>query len=136
MVRDDVPARTGARQENAMGITDVGDVAAEPEMMTSFESPTTRPWRGAAWGSWGGVGASGYGRLQGKVGLREFAVPVHVATNAMPLLKRLWWYPCDEATDASLRAFSNVMSAPTFAGKLADARSLSRHRARALRAKL
>src|SRR5207247_982505 len=36
---------------------------------------------GAPWGLWGGVGQSGYGRLHGRLGLREFAVPVHVARN-------------------------------------------------------
>src|SRR5207249_11917779 len=46
---------------------------------------------GAPWGLWGGVGESGYGRLHGAVGLREFAYPVHIAENVLPMVKRVWW---------------------------------------------
>src|ERR671932_1016078 len=43
---------------------------------------------GAPWGLWGGIGESGYGRLHGVQGLREFAVPVHVARTLVPAMKK------------------------------------------------
>ena len=39
---------------------------------------------GAVWTPWGGVGESGYGRINGIYGLREFSVPVHVARSIAP----------------------------------------------------
>jgi acyl-CoA reductase-like NAD-dependent aldehyde dehydrogenase len=71
----------------------------------------------APWGLWGGVGESGYGRLHGELGLREFTVPVHVATNVMPRLKRAWWYPYDEATTRTLRSFAEFVGAPDWGQK-------------------
>ncbi len=64
----------------------------------------------APWGLWGGVGESGYGRLHGKLGLREFAVPVHVARNLVPRTKRPWWYPYDGPTTRTLRSMAELMS--------------------------
>jgi len=64
----------------------------------------------APWGLWGGVGESGYGRLHGKLGVREFAVPVHVAANITPKMKRAWWYPYDRATEQALGAMAQVLS--------------------------
>jgi hypothetical protein len=82
------------------------------------------------------VGESGYGRLHGELGLREFAVPVHVSVNMLPRLKRVWWYPYDEATDATLRAFAEVLSAPTFGRRAAATRTLASNAVRALRSKI
>jgi succinate-semialdehyde dehydrogenase/glutarate-semialdehyde dehydrogenase len=45
---------------------------------------------GAPWAPWGGVGESGYGRLQGTAGLLEFVVPTTVARNLTPKMKRVW----------------------------------------------
>lgn len=62
------------------------------------------------WAPWGGVSESGFGRLNGVLGLREFSVPVHVTRNLLPGMKKIWWYPYDEATDGTLRAFAEVLS--------------------------
>jgi succinate-semialdehyde dehydrogenase/glutarate-semialdehyde dehydrogenase len=88
------------------------------------------------WGLWGGVGASGYGRLSGKLGLREFAAPVHVATNVVPRLKRLWWYPYDQATTQSLRALAEALSAPKTTQRLRAVMSLAANAGRSLRGKI
>jgi succinate-semialdehyde dehydrogenase/glutarate-semialdehyde dehydrogenase len=91
---------------------------------------------GAPWGLWGGVGQSGYGRLHGKLGLREFSVPVHVATNLMPKLKRPWWYPYDDVTTKGLRAFSEMLSTSSRARKARAGLSTAVNLARAIRRKL
>jgi succinate-semialdehyde dehydrogenase/glutarate-semialdehyde dehydrogenase len=51
------------------------------------------------WGTWGGVGESGFGRLNGELGLLEFTVPTHVSYSSMPKLKRGFWFPYDAASD-------------------------------------
>ena len=91
---------------------------------------------GAPWGLWGGVGSSGYGRLHGKLGLREFAVPVHVARNTLPRLKRLWWYPYDEPTTRALRAFAGIVGATGVAAKAGHVGSLLVNAGRALSRKI
>jgi acyl-CoA reductase-like NAD-dependent aldehyde dehydrogenase len=91
---------------------------------------------GAPWAPWGGVGESGYGRLHGELGLREFAVPVHVARSTLPKMKHLWWYPYDEATTKALRAVAELYGAPTLGGKLKAIGALARNAGRALRGKL
>jgi acyl-CoA reductase-like NAD-dependent aldehyde dehydrogenase len=67
---------------------------------------------GAPWGLWGGVGESGYGRLHGTLGLREFTVPVHVSRNTIPWVKRPWWYPYDPATTRTLRGMAELVAGP------------------------
>jgi len=91
---------------------------------------------GAPWGLWGGVGESGYGRLYGELGLKEFTVPVHVAENILPRVKRLWWYPYDDATVRTLRAVTDVIAAPTWGEKVAAARVAARSALSALRSKI
>jgi acyl-CoA reductase-like NAD-dependent aldehyde dehydrogenase len=91
---------------------------------------------GAPWSIWGGVGESGYGRLNGKIGIREFTVPVHVSKNTMPRMKRLWWYPYDEATTSSLRAVAGLYGAPTLGEKLEALKSLAKNAGAALKGKL
>lgn len=54
---------------------------------------------GGSWGTWGGVGESGYGRLNGELGLLEFTVPTHVSYSSMPKMKRAHWYPYDSSSD-------------------------------------
>ncbi len=80
---------------------------------------------GAAWTPWGGVGESGYGRLSGELGLREFLSPVHVTNNMMPKMKRLWWYPYDEASGATLRGMAELLSAPSLGGKFQAAKKIA-----------
>ncbi len=69
------------------------------------------------WAPWGGVGESGFGRLNGELGLREFSVPVHVTRNLVPKLKKLWWYPYDQATEDTLRGVAAVLGAPGIGNK-------------------
>jgi len=64
---------------------------------------------GGAWGTWGGVGESGYGRLNGELGLLEFTVPTHVSYSSMPKLKRLHWYPYDSASERLARSLIDFL---------------------------
>ena len=82
------------------------------------------------------MGESGYGRLNGELGIREFTVPVHVARNTMPRMKRLFWYPYDEATNATFRSIAELYSAPTWGQKLRALKSVTRTVGKALKAKL
>ncbi len=91
---------------------------------------------GAPWTPWGGVGESGYGRLNGIYGLREFLVPVNVSTSIAPGLKSLWWYPYGEPTTKTLRAFAEVMSAPKLSDKGRALKSLMSNIGGALKEKL
>ena len=63
---------------------------------------------GSAWGPWGGYGESGFGRLNGELGIREFAVPVHVSHNLTPKMKKLWWFPYDSDMEATWRGLAGV----------------------------
>ena len=91
---------------------------------------------GAPWGVWGGVGDSGYGRLHGVQGLREFTVPVHVARTLLPRMKKLWWYPYDDATTSSLRALAELLSSPEREDRRRALRELARSAGRAIGAKI
>ncbi|MGH2787652.1 MAG: aldehyde dehydrogenase family protein [Actinomycetota bacterium] len=90
----------------------------------------------APWAPWGGVGESGYGRLQGAAGLREFVVPTTVARNLMPNMKRVWWYPYDEATNELAHAAARMLSAPSWSQRLRELPTVAKHAGRAVRAKL
>lgn len=61
------------------------------------------------WGTWGGVGESGFGRLNGEPGLLEFTVPTHVSYSAMPKMKRGFWFPYDKASDRMTRALIDFL---------------------------
>src|SRR5207237_3170712 len=91
---------------------------------------------GAPWAPWGGVGESGYGRLHGELGLREFSVPTHVARSTLPKMKHLWWYPYDRPTTRTLRAVAGLYGAPTLGGKLKAIGKVARNAGRALKNKL
>ena len=45
-------------------------------------------------------------------------MPVHVARNTMPRMKRLFWYPYDEATNATFRGLAELYSAPGARNKM------------------
>lgn len=75
------------------------------------------------WAPWGGVSESGFGRLNGVLGLREFSVPVHISRNFVRKMKKLWWYPYDEATAATLRGFAQVVGHPKVTEKLRGAKA-------------
>ena len=91
---------------------------------------------GAVWTPWGGVGESGYGRINGIYGLREFSVPVHVARSLLPKMKKVWWYPYDDATTETLRAFTDAIAAPTLAEKAKAVRIVAGSFTRAVKNKL
>jgi acyl-CoA reductase-like NAD-dependent aldehyde dehydrogenase len=91
---------------------------------------------GAPWGPWGGVGESGYGRLHGELGLREFAIPVHVAVSTMPGMKKLWWYPYDPETTQALRSVTDLLAAPGISKRAGALRSVASNALRAIRKKI
>jgi acyl-CoA reductase-like NAD-dependent aldehyde dehydrogenase len=91
---------------------------------------------GAPWAPWGGVGESGYGRLQGAAGLREFVVPTTVVRSLTPRMKRLWWYPYDEATNEVAGAAARMLTAPSWSQKLAELQTIVKHAGQAIRSKL
>jgi acyl-CoA reductase-like NAD-dependent aldehyde dehydrogenase len=72
---------------------------------------------GMPWAPWGGMGESGFGVLNGKLGLREFVKPTTVA-HTFPFRKKLWWYPYTEDTHALFRANSTILGAPTLSEKI------------------
>jgi acyl-CoA reductase-like NAD-dependent aldehyde dehydrogenase len=88
------------------------------------------------WSPWGGVGESGFGRLNGPLGLREFTVPVHVARNATPKIKRLFWYPYDDATTAALRGVASFMHARDFGTRMSGLRAVMKNLGKAVKNKL
>ena len=90
----------------------------------------------APWTPWGGVGESGYGRLNGVQGLREFTVPVHIARNLNPKMKRLWWYPYDAASEATIGSLVKVFSAPKLADKIDGLKTLAKNGRNAIKGKL
>jgi acyl-CoA reductase-like NAD-dependent aldehyde dehydrogenase/molybdopterin converting factor small subunit len=89
----------------------------------------------APWGPWGGAGESGFGRLNGEVGLREFTIPTHVTSPPIASLGRVWWYPYDEPTQRSLRAMVDVLSAPELRTKVKAVRDLAGNATKAMRTK-
>ena len=67
---------------------------------------------GAAWAPWGGVGESGFGRLNGELGLREFTVPTHVAKPVLNQVKQPFWYPYDSASEKTILGLNKVLGSP------------------------
>jgi acyl-CoA reductase-like NAD-dependent aldehyde dehydrogenase len=53
--------------------------------------------------SWGGVGASGFGRTNGAQGLMEMVNLKFISTDARGGVLDLWWYPYNEALSQHLR---------------------------------
>ncbi len=89
----------------------------------------------SVWGAWGGFGESGFGRLNGELGLREFTVPVYVQGSRMKM-KRMWWYPYDEATVAAMRSTAQAFGASTLGERLAGFRGVLANAGKALKNKL
>ena len=63
-------------------------------------------------------------------------MPVHVARNTMPKMKRLFWYPYDEATTRTFRAVAELYSAPGARRKLEALGSVLRSAGKAIKGKL
>jgi succinate-semialdehyde dehydrogenase/glutarate-semialdehyde dehydrogenase len=89
----------------------------------------------APWGPWGGVGESGFGRLNGELGIREFTSPTHVAGTPMLSIGRSWWYPYDEATQKTLRGMVDVLGSPQMSEKVAGVRSILANSLKAMKGK-
>ena len=64
------------------------------------------------WFPWGGTGESGFGRLSGRYGIREFVMPVNVSHSSTPWMPRLWWYPYTDNVERSMRAVTELMASP------------------------
>lgn len=90
---------------------------------------------GAPWTPWGGIGRSGYGRINGLPGLREFTYPVHVARKTVPG-KSIWWYPYDEPTTAALRASIELFAARSWTQRLKLVPAITRGMLQGIRKKL
>ena len=90
----------------------------------------------SVWGPWGGYGESGFGRLNGELGIREFTVPTHVAHNLTPKMKKLWWFPYDQETETAWRALSGVWGERTIGGKLSHVKELLDSASKSLKNKL
>jgi acyl-CoA reductase-like NAD-dependent aldehyde dehydrogenase len=88
------------------------------------------------WSPWGGVGESGFGRLNGELGLQEFSVPVHVVHNMLPKLKKLWWYPYDESVTEGFTDMAEFLGSKSLGAKVSAVRKLLGHSAKALKQKL
>jgi acyl-CoA reductase-like NAD-dependent aldehyde dehydrogenase len=91
---------------------------------------------GLPWIPWGGIAESGYGRLHGELGIREFAAPRVISRKSTGRMKSIWWFGYDEATTTTLRAAAELLSAPTLDAKAQAARALGKNALKALRGKL
>ncbi|HYP24882.1 MAG TPA: aldehyde dehydrogenase family protein [Actinomycetota bacterium] len=69
------------------------------------------------WFPWGGTGESGFGRLSGRYGIREFVMPVNVSRSSTPWLPRLWWYPYTDNVQRSMRAVTELIASPELGTK-------------------
>ncbi len=88
------------------------------------------------WSPWGGTGESGFGRLSGRYGIREFVMPVNVSRSSMPWLPRLWWYPYTDNTVQSVRSITELMSSPELAKKARAVKTLATSAVKTLKEKL
>jgi acyl-CoA reductase-like NAD-dependent aldehyde dehydrogenase len=90
----------------------------------------------SAWSPWGGVGESGYGRLNGIQGIREFVYAVNVTRNTNTKIPRLWWYPYDDATERAFRSLADLFGAPSAGTRFRGFTSLVSNAASALKKKI
>ncbi|MDQ3953206.1 MAG: aldehyde dehydrogenase family protein [Actinomycetota bacterium] len=88
------------------------------------------------WSPWGGAGESGFGRLSGHYGIREFVMPVNVQRSTMPWLPRLWWYPYTDNTIKSVRSITELMASPGLGAKTKALGSLTVAAVKTFREKL
>ena len=74
---------------------------------------------------WGGMKASGIGRIHGRAGLREMVQPKYVSfdSGSKPAL---WWYPYDGDYKALLSGVAPALYAKSFARRLAGQLGLMR----------
>jgi acyl-CoA reductase-like NAD-dependent aldehyde dehydrogenase len=90
----------------------------------------------SAWSPWGGVGESGFGRLNGIQGIREFVYAVNVTRNTNTKIPRLWWYPYDDATERAFRSIADLFGAPSAGTRFRGFTSLVSNAAASLKKKI
>ena len=71
------------------------------------------------WAPWGGTGESGFGRLNGVYGVREFAVPTHHAQSVTPKMHKPYWFPYNTAQQQTIKGIIGAIGERTTAKKLA-----------------
>jgi acyl-CoA reductase-like NAD-dependent aldehyde dehydrogenase len=91
---------------------------------------------GAAWAPWGGVGESGFGRLNGDEGLREFTVPTHIGRPMMGQLKQPFWYPYDEPSEKGIRGINKLLGSPDLRERIQGAVEMATNIGKAFKNKL
>lgn len=88
------------------------------------------------WSPWGGTGESGFGRLSGRYGIREFVAPINVQQSTMPWLPRLWWYPYTDNTVRAMRSITELVASPKVATKAKAVATLTTSALKTFREKL
>ena len=91
---------------------------------------------GMAWAPWGGAGESGFGRLNGIVGIREMTVPTHVAHSLNPKMKKLHWYPYNEDQTKVLKGIGAVLGGRTIGTKIDGVKDVLGHLAKTMKSRL
>jgi succinate-semialdehyde dehydrogenase/glutarate-semialdehyde dehydrogenase len=91
------------QRELAAGVVSINDHAS------SHGEPTA---------PWGGVKASGIGRIHGLLGLREMVQPKYVSLDR-GRGPELWWYPYDERLAAFLSRAATALYSTSFPRRLA-----------------
>jgi acyl-CoA reductase-like NAD-dependent aldehyde dehydrogenase len=91
---------------------------------------------GMPWAPWGGVGTSGFGRVHGEFGLREFTYPVVLAEAISGLGKSPVWFPYDESSTRLFRAMTELFSAPQLSTKVKAVREILANAGKAIKTKL
>jgi succinate-semialdehyde dehydrogenase/glutarate-semialdehyde dehydrogenase len=88
-----------------------------------------------AWAPWGGVGESGFGRLNGLEGLREFVMPVHVARPAAAM-KSILWYPYSRNAEELIEGTVQLLGAKSVGERFAGARKVMARGLKVIKEKL
>lgn len=88
------------------------------------------------WAPWGGAGESGFGRLNGVYGIREFAVPTHHAQSVMPGQKKIYWFPYDDAHDKVMAGMITAYGARSVGEKLSGVKETVEGYVKAFRSRL
>lgn len=76
------------------------------------------------WAPWGGTGESGFGRLNGIYGIREFAVPTHHAESLTPQHQKPYWFPYNEAHQKVMRGLIGATAARSARERLGAAKDV------------
>jgi acyl-CoA reductase-like NAD-dependent aldehyde dehydrogenase len=91
---------------------------------------------GIPWAPWGGVGTSGFGRVHGEFGLREFTYPVVLAQAITGLGKSPLWFPYDDSSSRLFRSMTELFSAPKLSNKVSALREVVASAGKAMKTKL